>query len=50
MKEHAKNWSEATYQVSGIDKAGLNGQTRYKSEGMPKTYLRRDFFKFYFLC
>ena len=30
MKEHVKNWSEATYKVIGIDKAALNGQTTYK--------------------
>ena len=44
MKQHVKNWSEATYKVIGIDKAGLNGQTTYKLEGVPKTYLRHDIF------
>ena len=33
MKEHVKNWSDKTYEVDGIDKSGLNGQTTYKVEG-----------------
>ena len=44
MKEHVKNWSEATYKVIGIDKAALNGQTTYKLEGVPKLYPRHEFF------
>ena len=45
MKEHVKNWSEVTCKVVRIDKAGLNGQTTYELEGMPKTYLRHENFK-----
>ena len=42
MKEHVKNWSEATYKVIGIDKAALNRQTTYKLEGLNKPFLRND--------
>ena len=42
MKEHVKNWTEATYKVIGIDQSGLNGQTTYKLEGMPKGYFRNE--------
>ena len=44
MKQHVKNWGEATYKVHGMVKAALNGQTTYKLEGMPKTYLRHEMF------
>ena len=44
MKEHVKSWSEATCKVTGIDKAGLKGQTTYKLGGMPKPYLRHEIF------
>ena len=38
MKEHVKNWSEATYKVIGINKSGLNGQTTYKLEWLNKPF------------
>ena len=44
MKEHVKSWNEAAYKVIDIYKAALNGQTRYKLEGMPKTCLRHEIF------
>ena len=44
MKQRVKNWSQATYNVIGIDKAALNGQTTYKLEWMPKLYLRHEIF------
>ena len=40
MKEHIKSWTDATYEVVGIDKSGFNGQATYKLEG-----LSRGFFK-----
>ena len=40
MKEHVKNWSDATYKVIAIYRGALNVQTTYKLYGMPKTYLR----------
>ena len=39
MKEHVKNWSEATYPVIEIDRSGINGQVSYKLEGLTKLYL-----------
>ena len=42
MKEHVKNWSDATYRVIGIDKSGLNGQVSYKLEGLNKFDLRNE--------
>jgi len=42
MKEHVKNWSEATYKVIGIVRSGINGQTTYKLEGMSKPFLRNE--------
>ena len=42
MKQHVKNWAEATYKVIGIDQSGLNGQTTYKLEGLSKPFLRNE--------
>ena len=36
MKGHVKNWTDKTYNVVGIDKPGLNGQTTYTFEGLSK--------------
>ena len=40
MKEHTTNWTDATYDIVGIDKSGLNGQTTYTLEGLSKGYFR----------
>jgi len=42
MKEHIRNWTDATYEVVGIDKSGLNGQTTYKLEGLSNVYSRNE--------
>ena len=42
MKEHVKNWTDATYEVLGIDQSGLNGKTTYKLEGLSKSYFRNE--------
>ena len=39
MKEHVKHWSGKTYEIFGIDKSGLNGQTTYK---VAKGYVRNE--------
>ena len=36
MKEHGGDWNEATYKVMEIDRRGLNGQVRYKLDGLTK--------------
>ena len=41
MNEPVKIRSEATYKVIGIDKAGLNGQTTYKLEGLNKPFFEK---------
>ena len=42
MKEHITNWTDATCEVVGIDKSGLNGQTTCKLEGWSKGYFRNE--------
>ena len=42
MKVHVKNWTDATCKIVGLDKSGLNGQTTYKLEGLPKSYFRNE--------
>ena len=42
MKEHAKNWIDTTYKVIEIDRSGINGQTRYKLDGLSKGYFRNE--------
>ena len=42
MKERVKNWSDKTYEVVGIDKSGLNGQTTYTLKLLSKGYFRNE--------
>ena len=42
MKEHVKNWTDATYKLIGMNKSGLDGQTTYKLEGLSKGYFKND--------
>ena len=42
LKQHVTNWTDKTYEVVGIDRSGINGQTTYKLEGLNQTFSRNE--------
>ena len=42
MQEHMETWTDAAYEVVGVSKSGLNGQTTYTLEGLSKAFFRKE--------